>query len=175
MSVRNCSKCERDQNVLQDTNCGFLVDKAFTHIEMLKTKDIYYIRISEKFKDSTAKDFFIRKFDVRCDEWEKIYTLVGKATIDMGMRMFQYKILNNVLYLNRQLHHMKIVNSPLCSLCGENVESVTHLFFRCIESRKIRTEIKIWSTFCITLPELTEKITCLGWFEDHLIIYWLIT
>ena len=153
MSVRNCSECERDQNVLQHTNCGFLVDKAFKHTEMLKTKDIYNICISKKFKDSTAKDFFIRKFDVRCDEWDKIYTLVGKAeTIDMRMEMFPYKILNNVLHLNRQLYHMKIVNSPLCSLCGQNVEPVTHLFFGCIESCKLWTEIKIWSTSCITLP-----------------------
>ena len=57
--------------------------------------------------------FFIRKFDVRCDEWEKIYTLAGKAPIDIMTRIFQYKILNNVLYLNRQLFDMKIVNSPL--------------------------------------------------------------
>ena len=150
---------------MQHTNCGFLGDKALKHIETLKTKDIYNICISKKFKDSTAKDFFVRKFDVRCEEWEKIYTLVGKATIDMRMRMFQYKILNNVLYLNRQLYHIKIVNSPLC---GQNVESATHLFFRFIESRKLWIEIKIWSTSCIILPELTEKTIDLGWFEDHL-------
>ena len=27
MLVRNCSECERDQNVLQHINCGFSVDK----------------------------------------------------------------------------------------------------------------------------------------------------
>ena len=47
MSVRNCSDCERDQNVLQHINCGFSVDKTFKHIEMLKTKDIYNICISK--------------------------------------------------------------------------------------------------------------------------------
>ena len=167
MSVRNCSDCERDQNVLQHINCGFSVDKTFKHIEMLKTKDIYNICISKKFKDSTTKDFFIRKFDVRNDEWKKIYTLAGKATIDTRMRIFQYKILNNIPYLNRRLYRMKIVNSPMCSLCGQNVETVTHLFFSCIESHKLGTEIRNWSTSCIILPELTEKIIFLGWFEDH--------
>ena len=55
MSVRNCSECERDQNVLQRINCGFSVDKTFKHIELLKTKDIhdiYNICISKKFKGS---------------------------------------------------------------------------------------------------------------------------
>ena len=54
---KNCSDCERHQNVLQHINCGFSVDKTFKHIEMLKTKDIYKICISKKFKDSTTKDF----------------------------------------------------------------------------------------------------------------------
>ena len=85
----------------------------------------------------------------------------------MRMRIFQYKILNNILYLNRQLYHMKIVNFPMCSLCGQNVETVTHLFFSCIESHKLWTENRNWSTSCIILPELTEKIIFLGWFEDH--------
>ena len=167
MSVRNCSDCERDQNVLQHINCGFSVNKTLKQIEMLTTKDIYNICISKKFKNSTTKDFFIRKFDVRNEEWKNIYTLAGKATIDMRMRIFQYKILNNILYLNRQLYYMKIVNCPMCSLCGQNAETVTHQFFSCIESHKLWTEIRNWSTSCIILPELTEKIIFLGWFEDH--------
>ena len=55
----------------------------------------------------------------------------------------------------------------MCSLCGQNVETVTRLFFSCIESHKLWTEIRNWSTSCIILPELTEKIIFLGWFEDH--------
>ena len=57
---------------------------------------------------------------------------------------------------------MKIVNSPMCSLCGQNVETATHLFFSCIESHKLWTEIRNWSTSCIILPELTEKIIFSG-------------
>ena len=55
--LKDIKDCERDQNVLQHINCGFSVDKTFKHIEMLKTKDIYNICISKKFKDSTTKDF----------------------------------------------------------------------------------------------------------------------
>ena len=79
----------------------------------------------------------------------------------MRTRIFQYKILNNILYLNRQLYHMKIVNSPMYSLCSQNVETVTHLFFSCIESHKLWTEIRNWGTSCIIL------LICLGWFEDQ--------
>ena len=153
-------------------NCGFSVDKTFKHIEVLKTKDIYNIRISKKFKDSMTKNSFIRKFDVRSEEWKNIYTLVGKATIDMRMRTFQYKISNSILYLNRQLYHMKVVNSPLCSLCGQNVETVTHLFFSCIESNKLQTEVRNWSTSCIILLFIWVglKITLINTLINHTIL-----
>ena len=53
---------------------------------------------------------------------------------------------------------MKIANSPLFSLCDQNVEIVTHLLFSCIEDHKL---------FETAFPELTKKIIYLGWFEDH--------
>ena len=49
--------------------------------------------------------------------WSSVYLLPASATLDTKIRMFQYKILNNILYLNQRLYHMKLVASPLCSLC----------------------------------------------------------
>ena len=82
------------------------------------------------------------------------------------MRIFQYKILNNILYLNRQLFRMKLVDSPFCSLCGHCVETVTHLFLSCTVSQGLSDEITKWSSSCILLPKLTEQIIYLGWFQD---------
>ena len=39
------------------------------------------------------------------------------VTIESSLRSFQYKILNNILYLNERLFKFNIVDSPLCSLC----------------------------------------------------------
>ena len=82
------------------------------------------------------------------------------------MRIFQYKILSNILYLNRQLFRMKLVDSPFCSLCGHCVETVTHLFLSCTVSQGLWDEIAEWSSSCIFLPKLTEQIIYLGWFQD---------
>ena len=38
-----------------------------------------------------------------------------RVTIDTNLRITQYKILNNVLYLNEIFFKLKIVSSPLCS------------------------------------------------------------
>ena len=98
---------------------------------------------------------------------KKNYTLAGKVTIDTRMRIFQYKILNNILYLNRQLFCMNLVDSSFCSLCGHCVETVTHLFLSCTVSQGLWDEITKWSSSCIPLHKLTEQIIYLGWFQDN--------
>ena len=40
------------------------------------------------------------------------------------MRIFLYKILNNFLYLNKKLCKMSLVETPLCSFCKENDETL---------------------------------------------------
>ena len=56
--------------------------------------------------------------------------LPRQATIELSLRSFQYKILNNILYFNEKLFKFKVVDSPLCSLCETENESVLHLFAR---------------------------------------------
>ena len=78
------------------------------------------------------------------------------------MRIFQYKILNNILYLNRQ----PVRRFTFCSLCCHCVETVTHLCLSCTVSQGLWDEIAEWSSSCILLPKLTEQIIYLGWFQD---------
>ena len=52
-------------------------------------------------------------------------------TYNAYMRSFQYKILNNVLFLNKKLHTFGIKPSPLCSFCNLYDETPYHIFFEC--------------------------------------------
>ena len=55
----------------------------------------------------TSQYYFEIKFpDVEFD-WKYIYTLSRKITTDPYSRYFQYKILNNVLYLNDKLFFLE--------------------------------------------------------------------
>ena len=73
-----------------------------------------------------------------CDlDWKKICMLPWLTTIKSSLRSFQYKILNNILYLNDRPYKFKAIPSPLCSLCKLENESLTHLFCQCIETRKL--------------------------------------
>ena len=50
-------------------------------------------------------------------DWKEVYLTPLKITIESQLRVFQYKFLNNILYLNNRLFKMGYAESPLCSLC----------------------------------------------------------
>ena len=66
----------------------------------------------------------------------------SKCTLDTKTRIFQFKILNNVLNLNKQLYKMNLSVSPLCSLCLKEQETFTHLFLECSYSSNLWREVQ---------------------------------
>ena len=99
-------------------------------ITTIKTRHIYKHLISGKVKKPSSKTYFNKHFDLEEDcPWEKVYMLPYKATIESTTRVFQYKILNNILYLNKRLHRMELAESSLCVFCKFYPENISHLFF----------------------------------------------
>ena len=80
--------------------------------------------------------------------------------------MFQYKILNNILYLNRRLHLMKKVESPHCSMCETEVETLARMTIHCKYSKKLWKDIKERCGRQLSLPDLTEETVYLGWLSE---------
>ena len=74
-------------------------------------------------------------------EWKKVYMLPRIATIESSLRSFQYRLMNNILYLNERLFKFDVVKSPLCSLRSLVNETVVHLLCECKET------IRIWKRF----------------------------
>ena len=87
--------------------------------------------------------------------WKVVYQLPQRVTNETSLRVFQYKILNNTLYLNNQLHKFGFVESPLCSLCNREPESNLHLFCNCQETQKLWKSVQHWCKNLISLPHLT--------------------
>ena len=83
-------------------------------------------------------------------------------TIDTSTRIFQYRILNDILYLNNRLYKMTITGSPLCSLCGNDLETILHFFCYCSITQNLFTKMQNWLSSILDVPELTSKIVILG-------------
>ena len=74
-------------------------------------------------------------------DWERIYSLPFKVTLDTKLREFQYKILHRICYTNDMLFKFRIVDSPLCYFCGEEMETLEHFFFFCDRVRSFWKEL----------------------------------
>ena len=57
-----------------------------------------------------------------------LFSVQRKTTINTKLFVFQYRILNNVLYLNKMLFTFGKVKFPLCSFCQSSEETAVHLF-----------------------------------------------
>ena len=73
------------------------------------------------------------------------------------MRSFQYKILNNILYLNKKLHIFGIKSSPLCSFCNVYEETPFHIFYECDHLIFLWSELDQCFQNTLILPTLTPQ------------------
>ena len=81
-------------------------------IEKFIPKELYSLSIVLKNELPTSQKYFCNIFLNLQVEWKNIYVLPRKVSNDNNSHMFQYKILNNILYLKKQLFifNKKILN-----------------------------------------------------------------
>ena len=82
--------------------------------------------------------------------------------MDVNLRIFQYKILNNVLYLNEKLFRFKKISCPFCSFCQSENETPIHLFHGCIKTDLLWYKLKKFLKPKIDLPVNTPQSTIFG-------------
>ena len=93
---------------------------------------IYSILISNIVDKPTLNIYFEKLFESITLDWSKMYLLPRLATIDTTLYSFQYKILNNVLFLNKNLYNFEITDTALCSFCKAFEETPIRVFYDCI-------------------------------------------
>ena len=111
---------------------------------------------------TTSQQYFKTLFLHLNLDWELIYLLTQILTKNTSLRTFQYKVLNNVLYLNFKLFQFKVSTTSLCSYCNQHDETVQHLLSKCNKVISLWTEIKFYFANDIKLTELCPQIAILG-------------
>ena len=95
-------------------------------------------------------------------DWKQIYLLPRLVTLDSYSHSFQYKILNNVLYLNKKLFTFRKSTSPLCPFCKLSDETVLHLFYEYNIILNLWNELDLFFESELTLFHLTLQPAFLG-------------
>ena len=64
-------------------------------------------------------------------DWKAMYAIPFKHALSTKLRYFQFKVLHNILVVNKYLKLVGILNSDLCDFWLNDIESITHLFWDC--------------------------------------------
>ena len=110
----------------------------------------------------TAQRSIERVLQMNNIDWATVYLLPQKTTTESRMRIFQYKIMNNILYLNNRLYKFGYVESPICSLCNFETEIMTHSFCYCSKTDQMWNSLTIWCKDWFTLPLIEPSTANLG-------------
>ena len=97
------------------------------YINRLNTKliDNILIASNDSKKTTSSPSFFPQ--NSRTD-WKSVYMFPTIIMKDSWLRIFQYKLLNNVLYLNKIPFRFAKINLTLCSFCKLEDETTLDLF-----------------------------------------------
>ena len=134
-------------------------------LEKLIPKELYSLSIFLKTEIPTSQKYFMRLFpNLQCD-WKDIYLLPRKVTIDTKLRIFQYKLLNNILYLNKHLFMFRKKDTKHCSFCKLQDETINHLFVECNYSKNLWRDLKTYCQPSFSLPLLCPQSATFGFFD----------
>ena len=109
------------------------------------SRAMYDIYLSELYKKPVCEDKWVT--DLNLEEnlnWKDIHYATFICTKDTKLQWFNYRIINRILGTNKILFMCKIKNSPLCSVCKNETETIKHLFFYCPYVSNIWSQIGDW-------------------------------
>ena len=72
-------------------------------------------------------------------------------------KRFQFKLLNNVLYLNKMLFKFGKSESPLFSFCNIKDETPYHLFYECSHTISLWSQLRHFLSNSLNIPLLTPQ------------------
>ena len=92
---------------------------------------------------SAQKSFQDQFPDVRFD-WNEMYSLSLKVSLETKIREFQYKVLSNIVFTNEKLFKIKMIFSPQYTFCKNEIEFIEYLFYNCEITRSFRVALRSW-------------------------------
>ena len=108
-----------------DLDRHLIKNNLLLSLEKLTSKELHSILISKKSRIPTSQQYFNSLFSDSHLDWKLIYLLPREISRSTSCGAFQYKILNNVLYLNKMLFRFGKTLSALCSFCKLHEETLT--------------------------------------------------
>ena len=135
-------------------------------LDKLSSKEIYSILSSNIVNKPTSSIYLEKLFENTSLDWNKIYLSTRLATTDTTLHSFQYKILHDVLFLNKKLYTFGITNTALCCFCNTVEETPIHIFFDCVHVKCLLGRLRMKFQNDFILASLTPQTAILGLYNE---------
>ena len=89
-----------------------------------------------------------------------------KETADSHLCCFNYKIIYNVLYLNKKLFQFSKTQSPLCSFCHNETETTLHVCHICLVTKILWNQLLLFFETDLDFPDLTPQAALFGFINE---------
>ena len=106
---------------------------------------------------TTCQSYHEKNFDDYDFNWKLIYRIPRIATLETKIHIFQYKLLSNVLYLNKKLFQFGIIsqsNRSFCELCDETLH---HIFYECTYAQNLWNQLRLYLSGKVVLRILNSQ------------------
>ena len=113
-------KYKRNRSCWQSTtpkSTSYLKKKTLIGIEKLNSRQLYSLLVYTHPFTPTSQKYLNESLKTDSFDRKQIYLLPRLVALDSYSCSFQYKILSNVLYLNKKLFTFWKSTSPLCPFC----------------------------------------------------------
>ena len=135
-------------------------------LEKLSHKELYSLLISAIEHQPTSQKYFDNLYPNIELTWKEIYLTARKATVNSYLRCFNYKIINNVLYLNKKLFQFGKTQSPLCSFCHTEAETTLHDFHTCSATTILWNQLLLFFETDLDFTDLTPQTALFGFINE---------
>ena len=167
---RNVEKCIRqtseNTSLLVVENHHLLRGSRIITLEKLSSKELYSLLVSAINHQPTSQKYFDNLFPNIELPRKEIYLIVYKVTTNSHSSSFNYKIINNALYLNEKLFHFGKTQSQLCSFCHTETETTLHVFHKYSVTKILWNQLLLFFETDLDFPDLTPQAALFGFISE---------
>ena len=113
-------------------------------IDNLSCKENYDLLIRKENLPPPTADKRLKEHGFDVNKIREIYSLPFRVTKEIKLAIFQYKVIQNILYTNNVLFKMKKTSSSFCPFCNNVDQTILHLFVDCPLALSFWSEFTHW-------------------------------
>ena len=128
---------------IDNDDCHIDVPNIWQSLHKGGVKYIYWLLVDHANIQVKSFEKWTEEFNGEFDV-NKIFTKIKKTTNDTSLRWFQYKIIYRILPTGRYLYLRNLSDSPQCTFCNVEEETLGHLFWDCVHVQYFWNQVQTW-------------------------------